>query len=104
MFIVNYIHVKGGERMTNTRLLREAIKNSGLKIGYIISKEQLNLSYQGFENKVNGDSEFTASEIMKISELLELSVEDRDYIFFKNNSELNSTKEVSYGTQRSPFK
>lgn len=66
--------------MTDTYKLRYKIKSSGLKISYLA--EQLGLSRQGLANKINGDTEFIASEISKMSDLLRLTLEEREEIFF----------------------
>lgn len=67
--------------MTNSKLLREKIAECGLKINFVSSK--LNLTYQGFINKVDNKTEFTASEISELSALLNIkSLKERDAIFF----------------------
>ena len=66
--------------MTDTYKLRYKIKSSGIKISYLA--EQLGLSRQGLANKINGDTEFYGSEISKMSELLRLTPEEREEIFF----------------------
>lgn len=66
--------------MTNTIKLKDAIKRSGYRIYFIA--EQLNITYTGFRKKIKGESEFKASEISKLSELLNLDTEERDQIFF----------------------
>lgn len=66
--------------MTNTKVLREAIERSGYRIYFIA--EQLNLTYAGFQKKVNGESEFKASEIKQLRKLLKLSAAESDRIFF----------------------
>lgn len=43
-------------------------------------------------NKLNGSVEFKASEILRLSKALRLSTEERDLIFFTEDSELNSTR------------
>ena len=58
--------------MTNTKLLREKIAESGYKLTYIAA--QCGLSYQGFLNKVNNKSQFTAPEISEIKKLLNLTL------------------------------
>lgn len=60
--------------------LKEAISNSGIKLAYM--SEQLGLSRSGLYKKINKDTEFTASEIQKVQDILRLSDEDRDDIFF----------------------
>lgn len=76
--------------MLNTQLLNDIISKSGYKKNYIA--QQLNLTAYGLALKIAGENEFKASEIYKISELLNLSSQERDLIFFSEFSELNSTK------------
>lgn len=71
--------------MLNTNLLNEKIEKSGYKRSYIA--EKLNLTTYGLSLKLNGYNEFKASEIYKISELLKLSLKDRDEIFFAKISD-----------------
>lgn len=82
--------------MTNTVLLNEYIKKSGLKL-YCIS-EKMGLSRFGFANKVKGKNEFTASEIEKLCAILNIdSLEDRQRIFFAKEVEINSTEQEAKG-------
>jgi len=67
--------------MTNTNLLREKIRQSGLKYGYIA--EQMALTRQGLYNKINGKNEFTAKQIVNLCEIL--GIEDKDEFFFAKN-------------------
>ncbi len=76
--------------MTNTELLKTRISQSGLKLQHIA--EQLGLTRFGLYKKLNGESEFRQSEIAKISELLGLTAENRDALFFDLEVEKNSTK------------
>lgn len=68
--------------MTNTVLLERKIRDSGLRIGYIC--EQLGMSYPGLQKKMRnkGGSEFKVSEIAALTELLRLTREEVDEIFF----------------------
>lgn len=66
--------------MTNTDLLKRKIDESGLKMQYIA--EQLGISHQALYNKIGNKTQFLASEIMKLSELLKLTKRERDAIFF----------------------
>ena len=67
--------------MTNTELLMDYVKKSGLKLGFIA--ENLNLSRFGLAKKINNESEFKASEIEKLCNLLHItSMTDRSRIFF----------------------
>ena len=66
--------------MVNYDLLRECIKKSGLRISYIC--ERLHISREAFRLKMNGSREFKVSEMKILCDLLELSPEMRDAIFF----------------------
>lgn len=65
--------------MTDTKLLRLKIAESGYKMKFLASK--LGITYQGFLNKVDNKREFTASEIALLSEILNLTKKERDDIF-----------------------
>ena len=65
--------------MVNTVLLKKSIKNSGLKIKFIAEKAGM-VRYTLY-NKINGKSEFTASEIVALTKILCLSKQERDNIF-----------------------
>jgi len=66
--------------MTDTSLLRKTISESGLKFSFIA--EQLGLSRFGLMKKIDGDTEFKASEIAKLSDILKIDNKNRDRIFF----------------------
>ncbi len=66
--------------MTNTELLRAAIERSGYKKTYIA--QRIGLTYQGYLNKERGESEFRQSEIEGICDLLRLTAEEKEAIFF----------------------
>lgn len=66
--------------MTDTVKLRAAVSASGLKYKHIA--EVLGLSPYGLQKKVDGQNEFKASEIAKLSEILNLSPDSRNKIFF----------------------
>lgn len=88
---VNKIHhpKKGGEKyMTNTMLLRETIKKSGLKYRYIA--QTMGITPYGLSKKINGETEFKASEIVVLTDVLGLNDTQRDNIFFDQKSELKS--------------
>ncbi len=69
--------------MTDTSLLRKKIDESGYKLRFIAKK--LNITYAGFLKKVNNETEFKASEIQILGELLNLTREEIDKIFFTLN-------------------
>ena len=68
--------------MTNTILLEEKIDASGYKRIYIAKAIGLK-STAGLANKVNNITEFTASEINALCDLLKIeTLEERHAIFF----------------------
>lgn len=71
--------------MTNDYLLNKKIKNSGYRFGYLAN--QLNLSRAGLYNKINGKTEFLASEIQSLSEILNLDIHEREDIFFNKEAD-----------------
>lgn len=68
--------------MTDSEALNKVIESSGLKLTFIA--RALKLSREGFYKKLNNQTEFKASEIVKMQEILNLSNEQRDKIFFAN--------------------
>jgi len=66
--------------MTNTEMLKEFIEKSGYKTQFLC--DQLKLTRQGFYNKVNGKTEFNASEIAILTKLLKLTATQQRAIFF----------------------
>lgn len=66
--------------MINYKKLNDKVKNSGLKKSYIAQK--LGLTPYGLAKKLNGATEFKASEIANISDVLNLTGEMREEIFF----------------------
>lgn len=71
--------------MVNTQLLDDKIDKSGLRIGFII--EKLGLSRNGFDKKRKGKTPFRVAEIYVLSDLLKLSEDDQEDIFFQNKVE-----------------
>jgi hypothetical protein len=66
--------------MTRTRELEAEIKRVGIKKKDLA--KELNISVMGLYRKIMNKSEFKASEIAKLSKILGLPNERRDYIFF----------------------
>ena len=66
--------------MTDTVKLKQKIKESGYRISYIANA--LDLSYYGFKKKVDNKSEFKASEIQVLCDLLKIHGKEREMIFF----------------------
>ena len=74
--------MKGGERMTNGALLKEIIDKSGISITFLA--ESLGCSRNRIYSIING-ADCTASEIVRLSEVLHLSKSLRDDIFLPLN-------------------
>lgn len=66
--------------MTNTSLLEHYIEKSGYKKSFIA--EKIGLTAYGFALKVNNKSEFKASEMTVLCELLKIDAKDKEAIFF----------------------
>lgn len=63
--------------------LEMVIKDSGLKKSYIADK--IGMSRQGFYLKLNGERQFSQSEIMGLKEVLRLSDKQFMRIFFNES-------------------
>lgn len=68
--------------------LKDVIIEKGFRISWIAN--QLNITRYTLYNKINGVTEFTASEIAKLTEILHLSNLEVNSIFFKKYSDLKS--------------
>jgi len=67
--------------VTNTEMLNAVIKKSGLKKSFLA--ERIGLTRVGFSNCLSGKSEFKASQIAVLCELLDIrSLELKEAIFF----------------------
>lgn len=66
--------------MTNSTLLKQKISESGYKLSFVAAK--CGLTYQGFIKKLNNETEFKASEIQALKDLLCLSDQECKAIFF----------------------
>lgn len=66
--------------MTNTDMLEDKISRSGYKKRYIA--ECCGISYQGLMNKIHNKSEFKAPEIKILCDILNITVEEKEAIFF----------------------
>lgn len=73
--------------MTNTELLKDYIKRSGLKVSYIA--DGLKLSRAGLYNKINGKSLFNQYEIEMLCNMLGINeLKEKENIFFKINVDI----------------
>lgn len=67
--------------MTNTKLLKEKIESSGMKLGFIA--EKLDISYHWLKKKIDGEVSFKAYEIQILCELLNITdLQEKELIFF----------------------
>lgn len=69
--------------MTNGRFLKAAIIKNGYTAGTLA--DSIGLSRQSMSYKLNNKRKFTANEISVISEKLNLSLEEKEEIFFGNS-------------------
>lgn len=74
-----YKRKDGENRMTNTLKLKAVILEKGFTQGQIA--EMLGMTIATFNYKVNNKSEFKASEIKKLGEILHLTAEEVNTIF-----------------------
>lgn len=65
--------------MTDTKALRDRIQSSGLKDKFIA--KTIDISAYSLQRKIDNDNEFLVGEVAAISQLLGLSLEDKDAIF-----------------------
>ena len=66
--------------MTDEKKLREKIDKSGYKLVFVA--EKCGLTYPGLLKKIRNETEFKASEIQTLKELLNLTTEEVNAIFF----------------------
>ena len=77
--------------MTNSDLLRKAIKDAGIKISAVMDALKIK-SYTTMRDKINNVKNFTVREIEILCALLRLTIEQREQIFFANETELDSVQ------------
>lgn len=66
--------------MTNTALLQDAISKAGVTVTGLA--RELGITREGLYNKINGKTEFKASEVVAMARLLHLNQSEREQIFF----------------------
>lgn len=66
----------------NSEMLKDTIADSGITITAIASK--MGISRQSLYSKIDRKTDFTVSEISKLSAILNLDTQKRDCIFFGN--------------------
>lgn len=75
--------------MTDSKTLSDEIINSGITITAIAKK--IGITREGFYKKLNNETEFKASEISSLQDILRLTNKKRDEIFFAKEVERYST-------------
>lgn len=88
------INQQGGESVTDTMALKKCIEDSGMTVTSVAEKAGI-LRETLYNRMKSGD--FKGSEICALSQVLNLSRNKRDEIFFASNSEFNSLKEKEGG-------
>lgn len=79
--------------MTDTKLLEQIIKDSGMKKKYIA--ELMGLSPYGLSLKIDNKNAFTAPEISKLCKILKIkTLTLKERIFFAHKVDEKSTEEV----------
>ena len=74
-------HRKEVEPLVNTTLLKEKVKTSGYRTGWIA--EQLGISRASWSYKLNGQRGFATDEVMMLCRILKInSLKERNDIFF----------------------
>ena len=66
--------------MVNKKKINQAIKISGYKKEYLA--REMGISKQAFSNKINGNTEFKASELFYLVGKLHIRTEDIEEVFF----------------------
>lgn len=69
--------------MTDEEKLRKKIRDSGFRIAFVA--EKCGMSYQALLNKMRNDTEFVASEIKALRNLLGIDEVEAEDIFFADN-------------------
>ena len=84
--------------MPDLKLLERIISNSGMTMVSIAEKS--GILRETLYNKVRGSSEFKASEIAGLTRALKLTNEQRDAIFFADESDLIQQPRLQKRTRR----
>ena len=79
--------------MTNTKLLFQAIKEAGYLRSYVA--EKCGITYLSFYNKAHNKTSFTPPEIQAVRNVLGLTLERLEEIFFAEDVEETSTEAES---------
>ncbi|WP_067142192.1 hypothetical protein [Oceanivirga salmonicida] len=65
--------------MINSELLKEKIKSKNLSLEYMAN--ELNISVEILNQKINGECEFIIRELVKINNILDLTSKEMENIF-----------------------
>lgn len=76
-------YIEGRVDMTDIELLLSKIKESGMTM--VAISEKSGIDRATIYNRMKGKGEFTASEIVSLSNVLRLSKSERDKIFLSSN-------------------
>lgn len=71
--------------MVNVNLLRDKIEEVGIPVAVVAEKS--GMSRETLYNRFDKPNSFKASEIQSLTLILHMTKEERDDIFFANNSE-----------------
>jgi len=77
--------------MINQDMLRRRIAESGYKLQYL--SERLGLSRPSLTAKIRGKSEFSVSEVQGLAQVLNLTYDEKEAIFFAPTVNCKLTKE-----------
>lgn len=75
--------------MTDTNLLRAKIDLAGYKLKWIA--ERCGITYAGLLKKMNNESEFKASEMFILKDLLDIDADEFESIFYAKNVDKMAT-------------
>lgn len=77
--------------MTNTKALNRLVEDSGIKRQKIA--EMLGISRYALNQKINNVTEFKASEILKLSDILGIAKKE-EYFFCNTGDEKSTTRQA----------
>lgn len=77
--------------MTDTQLFRDTVENRGLKYSFLA--KELGITPYGLQKKIENRTEFKASEILILSDLLQLTADARERIFFTRKRDEKSRQD-----------
>ena len=72
--------------MTDSETLRSVIKASGMKYGFLAKK--IGISAYSLQRKIDNQVDFKSSESARLADVLNLSGENLNSIFFANRGDL----------------